>query len=243
MSEEYDMIGAITQTEEGPMIRKIMLFALVVLFVSTSVFAFDLPGFKKSPASPPGGGATAGDLKEKFDKVIKDYDGNVSRHYTKSNELALGAFGLKQESEKLKAESEQAGSGVTTADRLAQNSTKNKQAAALIAEKIKSGAKLADEGKKLFGDSMLELGMGLVAQPIYVKGTKDIGQAAAEGIKKSNPMDLPKYNEVASGTGKLGGLIVDDTNTARNTLGIYMDYAKSNQIDVPSDVSKAFESK
>lgn len=107
MSDEYDMMVANTQTEEGLMVRKSMLFALVVLFVSTSVFAFDLPGFKKSSATLPGGGATAGDLKANFDKVIKDYDGNVSQHYTKSNELALGAFGLKQESEKLKAESDQ----------------------------------------------------------------------------------------------------------------------------------------
>lgn len=241
MSEEYDMIGAITQTEEGTMVRKSMLFALVVLFVSTSVFALDLPGFKKSPATPPGGGATAGDLKANFDKVIKDYDENVTKHYTKSNELALGAFGLKQESEKLKAESDQMGTGVTTADSFMQKSTMNKQVSAMIAEKIKSGAKLTDEGKKVFGESMLELGKGLLAQPIYIKGTKDIGQAAAEGIKKSNPMDLPKYNDVVSGTGKLGGLIVEDTNTARNTLGIYIDYAKSNQIEVPSDVSKAFE--
>jgi len=146
------------------MVRKIMLFALVVLFVSASVFAFDLPGFKKSPATPPGGGATAGDLKANFDKVIKDYDGNVSQHYTKSNELALGAFGLKQESEKLQAEAGQAGSGVTTADSLKQISTQNSKASAMVAEKIKSGAKLTDEGKKLFGDSMVELAKGLVVK-------------------------------------------------------------------------------
>jgi hypothetical protein len=224
------------------MVRKIMLFGLVLLFARTSVFAFGLPAFGKSSAAPSNTGVSAGELKGNFDKIIKSYNEDVSQHYTKSNELALSAFGLKQESEKLKAENDQMGSGVT-ADGLAKISAQRNQASALITEKIKSGEKLTLEGKKLFGESMLELGKGLLAQPVYVKGTKDIGQAAAEGVKKANPMDLPKYNEVVTGTATLGELIATDANTARNTLGIYTDYAKSNQIDVPPDVTKVFESK
>jgi len=224
------------------MIRKIAVFGFVFLFAGIQAFAFDLPGFGKKSAAPASGGVSIEKLKQDFADTQNKYYEDVTKHYISSNGSAMEAFGLKQESEKLQAEAKQLESGVTTA-KLANLSTVTAANSARVTEKIKSGEKLTAEGNVKFLESMKELGKGLLMQPVYGKGTADIGKAAADAAKKAGPMDAEKFYEVSKGTTKLGELIVTDADTARKTLGVYMDYAKSNQIEVPADVTKAFAAK
>jgi hypothetical protein len=212
-----------------------------VLFAGSSVFALDMPGFgKKAPSS--GGSMPLADLSKKNDEITRDYYA-ATKHFLTSQELALTAFGLKQEAEKIKAEKDQLTSGNLTKDSHDRFTRISDPANDKIAEKIKAGEKLDAEGQAAFKSSMSELGQGIVKEVPLAANITATGKAAADGAKTASPLDAPKYLAIADVLVPLGGNVVKDLDLARKTLGIYIDYAKSNQIEVPADATAAFTSR
>ena len=245
------------------MVRKVMLCVMVLLLASTSAWAA-FPGFGKSePAQAAADLIPIGEMTSEYDGVLKDYWANVSNPYAKSYAFALEAFGMKGDAEKLLAEMNQLGSGVT-AEGIEKSTTTFGPAAAAITDKIKSAEKLTDEGKTNLlksmgymagvGDIMEKVEkkevpaggvqlQGIPGQINHIVKLKELGQKAAESAKKASPLEAPKYVSLANGIAKLTEVIVADAETAKNTLTTYVDYAKSQKIDVPPDVTKAFEVK
>ena len=196
-----------------------------------------LPSLKNLPGVPglPGTSSSSdsgGDLSGQNDSLVRGYVA-ANKDVLLANSQMAEALGLK----------DAAAASRATADALTDGATKgnledsNKAVSAstdAVAKEMAKGPKLDDAAKKKYQDGMAQLGRGMLK---YVALG---GQASAfsSGLKNATPLMLPKL--------QAGAYVVGQLPTGLKNLGTSMKnanaFAKSNDIPVPPDATKAMAS-
>lgn len=100
-----------------------------------------------------------------------------------------------------------------------------------VTSELAKGPKLDAQSKKLYSSGLAALGRGLVQ---YI-GMRQPAQAFADGLKTASPLVLPKL--------QTGALVVKDLPGGVSRVGTSLKnavaFAKSNDIPVPDDATKA----
>lgn len=219
--------------------KKVFVGMAIVLFISTNAFAFGLPKILGGDKSSSASGMSTGDLEKNSITLTQDY-ASATKDLMTSQSKAADAFGLKVLSGQLQAEAEQMGKGNVTSDDVEKNSATTENAQKEISAKVKSGEALGDEGKKELIQSMLYLGKGTAKEVPLVKKVSDLCTSAGQCVKSASPMEIVKVQGIAGTLASISSALTKDLTLSKDTLGLYIDYAKAHGIDVPQDASAAF---
>jgi hypothetical protein len=150
-----------------------------------------------------------------------------------SKETALQALGLRQDVVRMRADA--AGAGAGNAGAIGSEIGANMQQ--VIDANLQSGLLLSEVQKKYFLVSLTRLGAAIAKEIIIVKNATDYVQDVKKmsAIQKAKEAkNLPKAVDMVS---KLPGNITSQLNS----LKTYIDVAKTNNINIPDDVTKLLD--
>lgn len=205
--------------------------ALVAALISLPLAAMaQLPSLKNLPSLPSvpsaGGG---GDVAGQNDSLVRGYVA-ANKDVLLANSQMADALGLKDAAAASKATADALTDGATKGNLEDSNKAVSASTDAVAAEMAK-GPKLDAAAKKKYQSGMAQLGQGLLKY-IALSGP---AQAFSSSLKSASPMLLPKLQ---------GGVYVaTQLPTGLSNLGTSMKnanaFAKSNDIPVPPDATKA----
>ncbi len=211
--------------------KRITLLAVLFLVVgSISAFAFGLPKL---------GGSSSQDVGEdKATPVIVAYTASLEL-FKKAEASALEAFGFKTEAAISQAEAESAGKGNLNSDDISKSAQVSTDAQKLILEAIAKGEVLSDEAKAKLKESAVNAGKGLVAETAVGTLVADAVSATQTQVQQlsSNPMQLGAVKGRLDTLLTVSKLIPDDLVQKKNLLSAYINYFKSQNIELPADVT------
>ena len=162
---------------------------------------------------------------------------SLVRGYVAANKDVLNANSEMARALNLK---DAAASSKATADALTEGSTKgnledaNKAVSAstdAVAAEIAKGPKLDASSKAKFKDGMAKLGLGLLK---YIN-LRQPAQAFSAGVQNASPTVLPKLQSGLYVVSQLPAGLTNLTSSMKNAIA----FAKSNDIPVPADATKA----
>lgn len=217
--------------------KRILVLVSLLMLVGSVAFGFGLPSIGGSGSG--GSGLSADQLQGKLDAVSKDYFG-ATKNLMMSMCTAQDAFGLKKEAEITKAEAEQLDKGVLDSKQVDTITAKMGNASKTIEEKIKNGEKLSDEGKKKLVESMAYMGKGIALEVPMVATVTNLSKQAADSVKSASLTQVGKIKDIAAVLTTLSSNVPKDLALAKSSLGLYIDYAKANGIEIPKDASSVF---
>ena len=183
-----------------------------------------LPGLGGLPSA--GGG---GDMSGQNDSLVRGYVA-ANKDVLLANSQMADALGLKDAAAASKATADALTDGATKGNLEDSNKAVSASTDAVAAEMAK-GPKLDAAAKKKYQSGMAQLGQGLLKY-INLSGP---AQAFSTSLRSASPMMLPKL--------QAGAYIVTQLPTGLSNLGTSMKnanaFAKSNDIPVPPDATKA----
>jgi hypothetical protein len=214
---------------------KFLSRATLAVLVSLPLAAMaQLPSLKGLPGlgALGGGGSSGGDVSGQNDSLVRGYVA-ANKDVLLANAQMADALGLK----------DQAAASRATADALTEGATKgnledsSKAVSAstdAVAAEIAKGPKLDAASKSKYQAGMAQLGQGLLKY-IALRGP---AQAFSSSLQSASPMMIPKLQS--------GVYIVSQLPTGLTNLASSMKnataFAKSNDIPVPADATKAMAS-
>jgi hypothetical protein len=189
-----------------------------------------LPSLKSIPglggAAAPSGG---GDVTGQNDSLVRGYVA-ANKDVLLANSQMADALGLKDAAAASKATADALTDGATKGNLEDSNKAVSASTDAVAAEMAK-GPKLDAAAKKKYQAGMAQLGQG-VLKYVALSGP---AQAFSNGLKSASPLMLPKL--------QAGAYVVGQLPTGLSNLGTSMKnanaFAKSNDIPVPPDATKA----
>jgi len=186
-----------------------------------------IPGLGGLPSA--GGG---GDLGGQNDSLVRGYVA-ANKDVLLANSQMADALGLKDAAAASKATADALTDGATKGNLEESNKAVSASTDAVAAEMAK-GPKLDAAAKKKYQSGMAQLGQGMLK---YI-GLRGPAQAFSGSLKEASPLMLPKL--------QAGAYIVTQLPTGLSNLGTSMKnanaFAKSNDIPVPPDATKAMAS-
>jgi len=192
-----------------------------------------LPSLKNLPGLPGipsvGGGGGGGDASGQNDSLVRGYVA-ANKDVLLANSQMADALGLKDAAAASKATADALTDGATKGNLEDSNKAVSASTDAVAAEMAK-GPKLDAAAKKKYQSGMAQLGQGVLK---YVNLS---GPAAAfsSGLKTASPMMLPKLQAGAYIVGQLPSGLKNLGTSLKNANA----FAKSNDIPVPPDATKA----
>lgn len=179
-----------------------------------------------------GGGdskSAGGDTVAQNDALVKSYV-QANKEVLVANSHMEDALGLKDAAAASAATAAALTEGATTgnlkdADKAVSESTD------AVASELAKGPKLDAESKKKYANGLAALGRSLVK---YIN-MRQPAQGFAEGLKSVSPMMLPKLQSGAFIVQELPGSVTRLTTSLKNAVS----FAKTNNIPVPDDATKA----
>ena len=219
--------------------KRILLAASILVLVSSTAFAFGLPSIAGAKNSS---GLSADQIQDQFNKVSKDYTA-ATRNFMMSSSTALDAFESKTSAATLKSEADQLNSGTLSSENVDKCSARLQSANDEVAAKIKKGDKLSAAGKTKLQESMVYMGKGIATEVPLVATVTSLSKQTVDSMKNISVTKLGQVKAAATVLAALGTSMPKDLTLAKNTLGLYIDYAKSNNIEIPKDASDIFASK
>lgn len=190
-----------------------------------------LPSLKSLPGL---GAATSGggDLSGQNDSLVRGYVA-ANKDVLLANSQMADALGLKDAAAASKATADALTDGATKGNLEESNKAVSASTDAVAAEMAK-GPKLDAASKQKYESGMAQLGRGLLKY-VSLSGP---AQAFSNSLKSASPMMLPKLQS--------GAYIVTQLPSGLSNLGTSMKnasaFAKSNDIPVPPDATKAMAS-
>jgi hypothetical protein len=186
-----------------------------------------LPGLGGLPAA---GGS--GDVTGQNDSLVRGYVA-ANKDVLLANSQMADALGLKDAAAASKATADALTDGATKGNLEESNKAVSASTDAVAAEMAK-GPKLDAAAKKKYQAGMAQLGVGMLKY-INLRGP---AQDFSNSLKNASPMMLPKL--------QAGAYVVTQLPTGLSNLGTSMKnanaFAKSNDIPVPPDATKAMAS-
>jgi hypothetical protein len=221
--------------------KRILILVSILSLVSSSAFAWGLPSMPSitGGSSSGGSGLSADQLQDRLGLIGKDYFG-ASKSFMMSSCNAEEAFGFKKDAELLKSEANQCGTGVLNGDDVEKVTVTLSDANEKIKEKIRNGEKLDEQGKKLLLSSMGYMGKGIVLEIPLVATIANVSKSAKDSLKSAPITQIGKIKDTISILMVLSKNVTKDLSLSKDTLGLYIDYAKANGIEIPKDASNVF---
>lgn len=219
--------------------KRILLAASILVLTSSTAFAFGLPSIGESKSSS---GLSADQIQDQFGKVSKDYTA-ATKNFMMSTSTALDAFESKSNAATLKSEANQLGSGTISSEDVEKRTTRLQSANDEVASKIKKGEKLSAAGKAKLQESMVYMGKGIATEVPLIATVANLSKQTVDSMKSISVMKLGQVKGTATVLTALSSNMPKDLKLAKDTLGLYIDYAKSNHIEIPKDASDVFASK
>jgi hypothetical protein len=154
------------------------------------------------------------------------------KEYTAGQSQVAKALGLKEESEKLEAQSEAFGSGNISTDELDRAWGISKSGQDAIDKAVDEGVDLSDEAKEEFAKALPLYAKGTIASLKLVPDVEKWGKSATSALKGAGLMDAVKMKKSLD-TGlyvatELPGYI----STAKDSYTTLIAFSKKNNIDV-----------
>ena len=210
--------------------KKLLSLVAVTLVCVPFAASAQLPSLKSIPGlggltSPSGGGDAGG----QNDSLVRGYVA-ANKDVLLANSQMADALGLKDAAAASKATADALTDGATKGNLEDSNKAVSASTDAVAAEMAK-GPKLDDAAKKKYQSGMAQLGQG-VLKYVALSGP---AQAFSNSLKSASPLMLPKLQS--------GAYIVGQLPSGLSNLGTSMKnasaFAKSNDIPVPPDATKA----
>lgn len=173
--------------------------------------------------------SNSGDLGGQNDALVRGYVA-ANKDVLLANAQMADALGLKDQAAASKATADALSDGATRGNLQDSDKAVSTSTNAVAAEMAK-GPKLDAASKQKYAAGMAQLGQGMLK---YI-GLRAPAQGFATGIRSASPLMLPKLqsgmyvvSELPSGLSNLGGAMKNAAS-----------FAKSNDIPVPTDATKA----
>lgn len=222
--------------------KRLIVMTSVFVMVGSTAFGFGIPKIPGTgTATTAASGPSVDQLQSQLGNISKDYYG-ATKSFMMSMSSAQDAFGLKKEAALLKSEADQVGSGVLAGSDVEKVTVTLGEAKKTIEQRLKSGEKLTAEGKDKLVQSMGYLAKGIALEVPMVGVVANLSKQAVDGLKSAPVTQIGKAKDIASILGILGTNVPKDLSLAKDTLGLYVDYAKANNIEIPKDVTNIFAS-
>jgi hypothetical protein len=209
----------------------------LALLVSASVLtpftaqAFGLPGVPGLGSKSSDSGSA--DLAGAQDQLVKQYVAG-NKNVMLGNAYMLEAVGLKVDAATLRQGGENLGEGATKSN-LSDSDKATSDASQKFSAKLKDTTALDADSKKKFAEGLVSMAAGMAK---YV-GMKNSFDSFTSGLKTASPMMLPKLQSGAYIVSSLPSNVTNLGSTLKNAI----EFAKSHDIEVPSDVTAALNSK
>lgn len=222
------------------MIKKIVMLSVVGFMVLGSSAAFAQFGSLKSiagaVAKPAAGGVSTADLTSSRGTAVSTYLA-ASEALAMSLEKAGEAFGVKKEVlEKLAVVKSLKEGNINSAD-LEKARQSSAEAQAIIKEKMTATTAPSVEAKALMAESMIHLADGIQKETGLVPAVASLSSQAQAAVSSASPMEMLKVKDIAGTAVTLVAAIPKDLKLSKDILGMYMTYAKANNISTPSNAT------
>jgi len=191
-----------------------------------------LPSLKSIPGLGGAAATSGGDVTGQNDSLVRGYVA-ANKDVLLANSQMADALGLKDAAAASKATADALTDGATKGNLEDSNKAVSASTDAVAAEMAK-GPKLDAAAKKKYQAGMAQLGVGMLKY-IALRGP---AESFSTGLKSASPLMLPKL--------QAGAYVVTQLPTGLSNLGTSMKnasaFAKSNDIPVPPDATKAMAS-
>jgi hypothetical protein len=206
------------------------LIASVLTIAPVAAFAqFSMPSLPGVGAKSAGGA----DLSGAQDQLVRQYV-DANKTVMLANAHMADAMGLKDDAAKLRASSDSLGDGATKGN-LADADKATSDTNRKLTEKLSDKTVVLDaDAKKKYTAGLVTMASGVVK---YI-GMKGSFQSFASNLKTASPMMLPKLQ---SGVYIVSSLPTNAKNLTA-TLSSATEFAKSHDIQVPSEATSALNS-
>jgi hypothetical protein len=209
-------------------LRKLLPCFAAVLLCAPLAASAQLPSLKSIPGLNNLTGSS-GDVGGQNDSLVRGYVA-ANKDVLLANSQMADALGLKDAAAASKATADALTEGATKGNLEDSNKAVSASTDAVAAEMAK-GPKLDEAAKKKYAAGMAQLGQGMLKY-VALRGP---AQAFSTGLKNASPLMLPKLQS--------GAYIVTQLPSGLSNLGSSMKnasaFAKSNDIPVPPDATKA----
>ena len=206
--------------------KTLSTLALALVFAPAVSFAQfpSIPGFGKSASAAP-----AADLGGQQTQLVRAYVA-ANKDVLTANSKMAEALGLKDAAVASKATADSLTEGATKDNLDAANKEVSTSTDAVAAE-LKKGPQLDAASKATFGVGMLSLASGVNK---FVGVGKNVSEMAT-GLKSASMMQLPSLQSAVSIVSKFPDSMATVSSALKNAVA----FAKSNDIPVPADATKA----
>ena len=191
-----------------------------------------LPSLKSIPGLGGAAAPSGGDVTGQNDSLVRGYVA-ANKDVLLANSQMADALGLKDAAAASKATADALTDGATKGNLEDSNKAVSASTDAVAAEMAK-GPKLDAAAKKKYQAGMAQLGVGMLKY-IALKGP---AEAFSTGLKSASPLMLPKLQAGAYIVTQLPSGISNLSTSLKNATA----FAKSNNIPVPDDATKALAS-
>ncbi|MFH0754844.1 MAG: hypothetical protein V2A70_09780 [Candidatus Omnitrophota bacterium] len=224
------------------MIKKIVMLSAVGFMVLGSSAAFaqfgSLKGLAGAVAKPvaAANGVSTADLTTSKGAAVSTYLA-ASQALALSLEKAGEAFGVKKEVlEKLAVVQSLKEGNINDKD-LEKARQSSAEAQAIIKEKMAATSAPSVEAKALMAESMIHLADGIQKETGLVPAVASLSSQAQAAVSSASPMEMLKVKDIAGTAVTLVTAIPKDLKLSKDILGMYMTYAKANNISTPSNAT------
>ena len=214
--------------------KKFALGIAAALICLPMVAAAQLPAIPSLKNLPGLGNAasTGGDVGGQNDSLVRGYVA-ANKDVLLANSQMADALGLKDQAAASKATADALTDGATKGNLEDANKAVSASTDAVAAEMAK-GPKLDAAAKTKYQGGMAKLGQGMLK---YI-GLRQPAQAFSSSISQASPLMLPKLQAGAYIVSQLPGGLSNLAASMKNATA----FAKSNDIPVPDDATKAMAS-
>jgi len=219
------------------MVKKL---ALVIVFIVLGIsFAFaQLPGIGKLGRGKTSGrkGVSLGELSGSKTKVVSTYLESTKELAT-SLEKAGEALGVKKEVLEQLAVVKALNEGNINDQALEKARKASKSVYESINQKMEETTALSVESKKLLAESIVHLVNGIQKEQKLIDEVQNLSNQSQTAIRSASPTEVLKIREIAGTALTLVKAIPLDLKLTKDILSTYIQYAKANNISVPSNAT------
>lgn len=211
--------------------KRVFMAMLMVMFFSSSVLAFDVPGL--------GGNKSGGG----FENAMAAQAGFVGAYVAgnkydfEAKALAAEALGLKEEAATLKIAAESINEG--NAKDIPATKTKTEDAQGAIDKKMAESKELTAESKALLGKSLLNMANSVINYKKASELSKGALTSAQSAVKGTSPMNMPSVKKDLDPIFTIGPKMPGDLASVIETASRYSKFARSAGVEPPDNLKSA----
>lgn len=219
--------------------KKMVALTSMLVFLGSAAGAGMFDAIKKPAAASAGGPSVDGFLADK-DKLVKGFS-SARLLFVEAKGHALDAFGLKTEYATSLSEATALATGNVNEESNKAFQTKSQAADDAIKKKMAEGTKLSDEAKGKMTESLKSFAKGTAAESALVATVGLLAKNSSDVVKNAPPLQKPSALEGAKIVAFLAPVIPQDVKEAGSTLKTYIEYCKSQNVEVPKDATLALD--